>query len=116
MQIYFKGSINKIEAYARYLYERSATLLAAVLVGFLSHKYSKLVNDASIPAPQIINIACTKEILSISREYSAQLLANLDKTADRVWNKKDGKYRRPEFKIVTENDSLALGPAVLGLV
>ena len=116
LQIYFKDSFKDIQAYARYLFDRSATLLAVVLIGFLSKKYLKLVNDESIKTSQIINIGSTKKIFSISTEYSEMLLANLRRIANLVWNKKDGKYVEPEFRIVTGNDSLALGPAVLGLI
>ena len=112
-----KQYIDELQLYAKYLYDRSATLMAAFLIGFLSQKYLPLVNDKSqSKSRQIIKLAVRKEAFSVSVEYCQVILETMDKLADIVWNKNDGNYLRPEFRIVFEENSLVVGPVALGLL
>ena len=109
-----KATVEECREFAKYLFERSATLFAILILGLFAKKYKPLVNDPA-KGKQVIKFGTRYDIMSTTEEYCNLLTDKLSLMARSLWDEKKGHFTPPTFEIVSLKDNGALGIAVLGL-
>ena len=109
-----KATVEEFREFAKYLFERSATLFAVMILGLFAKKYKPLVNDPS-KERQVIRLGTRYDIMSTTREYCNLLTDKLSEMSRSLWDEKGGHFTPPKFEIIPFKNSGTLGTAVLGL-